>query len=78
MSIEHIFIVVCEVPHCVAVGGRAKLPVNTAVSAGRAVAHAKSVGWRHINGRDLCPACWRAGWRYKGIQHRGDFYRRHR
>lgn len=77
MSIELIYNIVCEVPRCVAMGGRAKFTVLTAPTRGRALAEAKKAGWRHPAGHDLCPACWLAGWRYQGTQYAGGWRRIH-
>jgi len=64
--IEHTFIVVCEVPECVGIGGRSKLPVVGVRTPAQALALARSAGWRRTSGHDICEVCWKAHWRYQG------------
>jgi hypothetical protein len=64
--IERMFTIVCEVPQCVATGGRARLPLMNAMTPREAIGIARTNGWRHTGGRDICASCWMAGWRYQG------------
>jgi len=66
VSVIRQFTVVCEVPECVGVGGRSRLPILSVMTANDAVRYARAHGWRHTSSHDICPACWAAGWRYQG------------
>ena len=78
MTVARTFTVICEVDDCVGIGGRSKYHVITVSTTAAALAGARGQGWRHVAGRDICPACWQAGWRYRGSQHLGEFRQRSR